>query len=452
MKFLLLLILPFIAFGYTPSNDRTLEADNITSLSTDYVTIKKPLELDLETIFTILSTPATPAAGYVKLYPKSDDKFYRLNSSGVESLVGLEFTSVNDNRLVKSDGTSGTSIQESGITIDDSNNVSNINDLSLNGTTTLNVLLNGPVKATLGVISSGDIDLTSEVTGILPIANGGTGSATQNYVDLTTAQTIAGLKTFSDDLTLSSTGAIQLPVGTELQRPTGVAGKLRFNSDSSEAEIYDGTAWAAVGGGVDLLAKGSLLGSDGAINTEFLACADDEIIVWDAAETLGFKCDVIPDMSLPLMAKGSLVTSNGTANGEFTACADGEVLVWDAAEASGIKCLNVAFTDAVSTPLSTGKAKVCSWQGNSNGTIIREYGDCILSTTQNGTGDFSHNFNASYWGEIPNCTCVAEVSTGLRECMNISTTTGFSRVATGSTTSGAYSNFKHKIICHGVAP
>lgn len=33
-------------------------------------------------------------------------------------------------------------------------------------------------------------------SGVLPVANGGTGSATQNFVDLTTSQTINGLKTF----------------------------------------------------------------------------------------------------------------------------------------------------------------------------------------------------------------------------------------------------------------
>lgn len=43
----------------------------------------------------------------------------------------------------------------------------------------------------------GTVDLTTEVTGILPIANGGTGSATQNFVDLTTDQTVAGAKTFT---------------------------------------------------------------------------------------------------------------------------------------------------------------------------------------------------------------------------------------------------------------
>lgn len=46
------------------------------------------------------------------------------------------------------------------------------------------------------------------------------------------------------------TGAIKLPVGTLLQRPSvPVAGQLRFNSDSTAAEIYNGAIWSSVGGG-----------------------------------------------------------------------------------------------------------------------------------------------------------------------------------------------------------
>ena len=42
--------------------------------------------------------------------------------------------------------------------------------------------------------------ITSGLTGVLPVANGGTGSATQNFVDLTTTQSIGGVKTFNDTI------------------------------------------------------------------------------------------------------------------------------------------------------------------------------------------------------------------------------------------------------------
>lgn len=55
------------------------------------------------------------------------------------------------------------------------------------------------------------------LTGTLPVANGGTGSATQNFVDITTPQTIGGIKTFSAvpvfsaGFTVSPGGVITLP-------------------------------------------------------------------------------------------------------------------------------------------------------------------------------------------------------------------------------------------------
>lgn len=50
-------------------------------------------------------------------------------------------------------------------------------------------------------------------------------------------------------LAISSTDSILIPVGTTAQRPTGATGYLRFNSDTSSFEGYNGTAWSSVGGG-----------------------------------------------------------------------------------------------------------------------------------------------------------------------------------------------------------
>jgi hypothetical protein len=46
--------------------------------------------------------------------------------------------------------------------------------------------------------------ISSGLTGVLPVANGGTGSATQNFVDLTTTQSIGGAKTLTSALTGTS--------------------------------------------------------------------------------------------------------------------------------------------------------------------------------------------------------------------------------------------------------
>lgn len=56
--------------------------------------------------------------------------------------------------------------------------------------------------------------------------------------------------TFTGDVVISSTSALQIPVGTTDQRPSSPsAGDLRFNSTTASAEIYNGTGFVAVGGG-----------------------------------------------------------------------------------------------------------------------------------------------------------------------------------------------------------
>jgi hypothetical protein len=52
--------------------------------------------------------------------------------------------------------------------------------------------------AGVGSISSG-------LTGVLPVANGGTGSATKNFVDLTNTQTVNGVKTFINNINFDGT-------------------------------------------------------------------------------------------------------------------------------------------------------------------------------------------------------------------------------------------------------
>tara|TARA_Y100000015_G_scaffold19097_1_gene18514 strand:+ start:512 stop:1579 length:1068 start_codon:yes stop_codon:yes gene_type:complete len=66
------------------------------------------------------------------------------------------------------------------------------------------------------------------------------------------------VETTTDGLDITSTGALKLPVGTTAQRPSSPAqGDLRFSSTDTAAEIYNGTAWAAVGGGAGATGGGS---------------------------------------------------------------------------------------------------------------------------------------------------------------------------------------------------
>ena len=82
------------------------------------------------------------------------------------------------------------------------------------------------------------LPLTTGVTGLLPVANGGTGSSTATNAKI-------ALNVIS-----AATGSSVIPSGTEAQRDGSPApGYFRFNTDIDNWEGYDGTVWKAVGGG-----------------------------------------------------------------------------------------------------------------------------------------------------------------------------------------------------------
>jgi len=64
--------------------------------------------------------------------------------------------------------------------------------------------------------------------------------------------------TFTGAVVHNYTTALKIPVGTTAQRPGSPAtGELRFNSTLGSAEIYNGSAFAAVGGGAGATGGGS---------------------------------------------------------------------------------------------------------------------------------------------------------------------------------------------------
>jgi hypothetical protein len=64
----------------------------------------------------------------------------------------------------------------------------------------------------------------------------------------TTTLALTGALTATANSTFSSTGALTISKGDTSQRPSPVSGMLRFNTQTTEFEGYNGTAWASVGG------------------------------------------------------------------------------------------------------------------------------------------------------------------------------------------------------------
>ena len=74
------------------------------------------------------------------------------------------------------------------------------------------------------------------VTGVVAIANGGTGSATKNFVDTTTAQTVGGNKSFSNVVTANTVSA-----GTGGLNMNNNLVRLRDSADNNHGMIYNST-------------------------------------------------------------------------------------------------------------------------------------------------------------------------------------------------------------------
>lgn len=213
-----------------------------------------------------------------------------------------------------------------------SNDIFGINNLTVTGTTTLNVLLNGPLKATAGVVSSSAIDLASgEVTGTLPIANGGTNSntaLTNDKVMVSTAGSIVESLTTTTQLSyLDATSSIQTQLdGKEPTLPWTTTGDLLFYNVSpqrlgvgTEGQLLTVSSglpsWQDAPISTTLDTKGQLQGFS-TVNANVGPCADDQILVYDSLEATGWKCSVLPSTS-PTTTLGDLIYNNtGTAAGD----------------------------------------------------------------------------------------------------------------------------------------
>ena len=75
------------------------------------------------------------------------------------------------------------------------------------------------------------------------------GASVNGNLDVSSGIDVAGASTFTDPVVHNYTSAVQLPVGTTAQRPASPStGDFRFNSTTTQAEIYDGSSFTAVGG------------------------------------------------------------------------------------------------------------------------------------------------------------------------------------------------------------
>ena len=112
-------------------------------------------------------------------------------------------------------------------------------NLNINGNTTLGDT--GTDLVTFNALVASDFIPDTNLTYEL-------GSSTYNWNYLH----VSKIDSNTEVVTIATTGALTLPIGTTIERPTPTTGMIRFNTDDTRFEAYDGTAWTGVGGVIDV--------------------------------------------------------------------------------------------------------------------------------------------------------------------------------------------------------
>ena len=163
------------------------------------------------------------------------------------------------------------------------NDVEITNNLSVDGTISVgNITSTGTISSnsfTTGDILIDDNFITTTLSDSdLELRTSGSGSVIIDSFDIkdSTIETSSDLNIIpgSGIINLDATGAVKLPVGTTADRPVGVAGHLRYNSQLNRFEGYNGSNWINLKGVEDL-------DGDTKVTAELTEGANDGIIRFD---------------------------------------------------------------------------------------------------------------------------------------------------------------------------
>jgi hypothetical protein len=126
------------------------------------------------------------------------------------------------------------------------NVVADINNsrLNTNRLTVDDIEIDGNVISS--ITTNTDLEFKANGTGLVKFENLG-------FIDSTIKNTVSDAVTVFENtgdgyVKFDGTQGVVLPVGNNATRPTGVQGMIRFNTDDSRVELYDGTSWVSVAG------------------------------------------------------------------------------------------------------------------------------------------------------------------------------------------------------------
>ena len=186
--------------------------------------------LDLSSKTLTIPAVAIPSASTATTQSASDNSTKVATTAYVETAIS---------NLVDSSPSSLNTLNELAAALND--------DASFSSTVTASIATKLPLAGgtMTGAIAMG----TAKITGLgNPTANQDAG--TKTYIDTADALklNLSG-GTLTGDLILNTTTALKIPAGTTGQRPSAATAQLRWNTTDGALEVYNGSAWTAVGTG-----------------------------------------------------------------------------------------------------------------------------------------------------------------------------------------------------------
>jgi len=130
---------------------------------------------------------------------------------------------------------------------------------------TLNSASGDPSGAANLAVYQPHIDTSSNLLKIATAVSGDTGTfKTIGNISLDNlGHVVAATPTMTGDVTMSSTGFLRVPLGTDAQQPgqssqpAAAIGQLRYNSTQNRFEGYKNTGWGEIGGGAGATGGGT---------------------------------------------------------------------------------------------------------------------------------------------------------------------------------------------------
>lgn len=149
-------------------------------------------------------------------------------------------------------------------------NINSIGTIQANSFTTGDILIDDNFITT--TTSNSNLELRANGTGSIIVSDLSVNSST-----ISSADDIV-LSPGSEIVVIDSTGALRIPVGTTLERPTATTGQIRFNTTLNRFEGYTGSNWIQLNGVGDV-------DGDTTVTAELTEGANDNVIRFNVAGT-----------------------------------------------------------------------------------------------------------------------------------------------------------------------